>query len=225
MFPTSIYTSADEYILEENLIEEIKSYKKKVNPQVKKDASDYADHSNSLGIDWVNKLENDDGWNGVSLNTKILEEENLFNLKGWICEHIDHYIHNILNIDDRVEFFITQSWITYGNKGSSISRHFHLNSVLSGCFYVNGENSSINFFSPNGVHPFPGFDFGIERYDILNSSRWKLPVQNNKLVMFPSYIRHSVDPVVDDTQRISLAFNTFFKGSAGQNDSLTLLEL
>ena len=47
------------------------------------------------------------------------------------------------------------------------------------------------------------------------------PVGKGDIVLFPSTLEHSVPTTSDDKTRISLAFNSFIKGTLGDNKSLT----
>ena len=58
-----------------------------------------------------------------------------------------------------------------------------------------------------------------------NSGSWFFPVETGDLFMFPSSTTHQVETKKGNNTRISLAFNTFYKGSVGSNDALTELIL
>ena len=52
--------------------------------------------------------------------------------------------------------------------------------------------------------------------NLFNSKNWSYTVDNNILVLFPSWLEHSVGPNKKATRnRISLSFNTFAKGFFG----------
>jgi len=63
------------------------------------------------------------------------------------------------------------------------------------------------------------------KYNIWNSSSWWFPVETGQLVMFPSSTTHQVDTKKGNNTRVSLAFNTFYKGAVGSNSNLTELIL
>ena len=69
--------------------------------------------------------------------------------------------------------------------------------------------------------------FGEEReFNLWNSSQWKVPVNNNKLILFPSWLEHRVESNEKAiTTRISISFNTFVKGTFGAASSLNELIL
>ena len=47
-----------------------------------------------------------------------------------------------------------------------------------------------------------------------NSATWKIPPTNNTLLLFPSWLNHTVDPNMNKKEkRISISFNLSFKAS------------
>ena len=64
-----------------------------------------------------------------------------------------------------------------------------------------------------------------DKYNIWNSSSWWFGVETGQLVMFPSSTTHQVDTKKGNNTRVSLAFNTFYKGTIGSNSNLTELIL
>jgi predicted 2-oxoglutarate/Fe(II)-dependent dioxygenase YbiX len=65
----------------------------------------------------------------------------------------------------------------------------------------------------------------IDQYNIWNSETWWFTLETGQLVMFPSSTIHQVDTKQGNNTRISLAFNTFYKGTIGSNSNLTELIL
>ena len=61
--------------------------------------------------------------------------------------------------------------------------------------------------------------------NLWNSQTWFFPVETGDLIMFPSSTTHQVETKQGNNTRISLAFNTFYKGSVGSNFQLTELIL
>ena len=63
------------------------------------------------------------------------------------------------------------------------------------------------------------------KFNLWNSKTWFFNVETGNLFLFPSSTIHQVDIKKGDNTRISLAFNTFYKGVVGSEDSLTELIL
>ena len=55
-----------------------------------------------------------------------------------------------------------------------------------------------------------------------NSGSWWMPVHTATLVLFPSWLTHSVGTKKDDDLRISLSFNTFLKGQVSNINQIHL---
>ena len=65
----------------------------------------------------------------------------------------------------------------------------------------------------------------IKEYNLYNSETWWFPVKTLDVVLFPSSLTHRVEVKQGTNTRISLAFNTFIKGTVGNNKKLTELRL
>ena len=68
--------------------------------------------------------------------------------------------------------------------------------------------------------------FSPKVFNIWNSVTWFFPVNNNELILFPSWLVHKVDPNEKaTTDRISISFNTFVRGTLGSRRGLSELIL
>ena len=55
--------------------------------------------------------------------------------------------------------------------------------------------------------------------NFFNTMGWFHPVKDNLLVLFPSWLEHSVEPNEKATKdRISISFNIFVKGTLGEEE-------
>ena len=174
-------------------------------------------------LDFVKKVEmKPNVGNRTSKNTEILNCEEMNNIREFIISCVNVYAKDILKFDDELELYITQSWLNHTKKGQYHHRHFHSNSFLSGVFYFQtvSDSDNINFEIPGKV-----FTFNCKEYNPFNSINWRLPAQVGHLLLFPSTLEHSVDQITINKTRISLSFNTFFKGNLGEEGILTKLVL
>ena len=65
-----------------------------------------------------------------------------------------------------------------------------------------------------------------KEFNIWNSPTWFIPVNNNLLLLFPSWLSHTVEQNEKaTTDRISISFNTFVKGTIGKKYDLNVLNL
>jgi uncharacterized protein (TIGR02466 family) len=110
--------------------------------------------------------------------------------------------------------------------GGMHTYHRHQNSLIGGVFYIETiEDDKIWFNDPNLIVK-EHIKFEQKEFNPWNSSSWSVPVTNNKLILFPSWLEHGVG--LNDSQdkkRISLAFNVFARGIFGREDSINKLIL
>jgi uncharacterized protein (TIGR02466 family) len=165
--------------------------------------------------------------NEGNINTKdnyILNRKEFKNIKKFLDAACKDYLERIICPKNNIELYITQSWLNYTEENQFHHRHAHPNSIISGVLYFNSDNDNIKFFNPKQYHQIsPQIDE--DKYNIWNSSSWWFPVETGQLVMFPSSTTHQVDTKKGNNTRVSLAFNTFYKGAIGSNSSLTELIL
>ena len=167
--------------------------------------------------------------NTGNINTKdnyILNRKEFKNIKKFLDAACKDYLEKIICPKNNIELYITQSWLNYTEENQYHHKHEHPNSVISGVLYFDSDkdNDMIKFFSHIKYQQIkPKIDD--EKYNLWNSESWWFPVETGQLVMFPSSTTHQVDTKKGNNTRVSLAFNTFYKGAVGSNSSLTELIL
>lgn len=164
--------------------------------------------------------------NITSNDTYILNNINFKNLKKEIEEKLNDYFVKIISTENKITPYITQSWLNYTTKNQHHHIHAHPNSFISGVLYINADKQydKIYFYkkdSHNTISPF----INNKNLHLLNSNVWWIPVETGQIVLFPSCLTHSVETKKEDDTRISLAFNTFVKGTLGSEKELTQLIL
>jgi len=113
-------------------------------------------------------------------------------------------------------FEITGCWATVLAKGAIHKTHSHPNNFLSGVYYVRvyPGADTINFHDPRSqtriIRP-PVAELTAE-----NTDQVVVRVTNGTLLMFPSYLEHSVDTNMSAEERISISFNIMFSSFAEQ---------
>jgi len=154
----------------------------------------------------------------------ILNKKEFSNIKMFLDHCCKDYLERIICPKNNLKLYITQSWLNYTEENQYHHRHVHPNSIISGVFYFDSdkENDKIKFSNPRTYQQIMP---EIKEYNLLNSDTWWLPVSTGQLIMFPSSTRHQVDVKKGNNTRISLAFNTFYKGTIGINNELTELIL
>jgi len=167
--------------------------------------------------------------NTGNINTKdnyVLNRKEFKNIKKFLDKHCKNYLNTIICPKNNINLYITQSWLNYTEANQYHHKHAHPNSIISGVFYFDSDikNDKILFSSSKGYEQIkPIIDE--TKYNIWNSETWFFPVETGNLFMFPSSTNHQVETKQGTNTRISLAFNTFYKGTVGSNKALTELIL
>ena len=183
----------------------------------------------SKELEWIKKQpakklnKDSDGraLNRQSDDTFILDKPEMSRVKQFIDSKLKEFVVNIMGSDS--EMVITQSWLNRSGKGESHHEHKHPNSMISGVWYpqIHEKLPPISF----RTHVQRDVTLSIKKFNNFNSSTYMLPLKMGELILFPSDIQHSVPSNQSNEERISLSFNTWCKGSAGNIEQLTYLPL
>ena len=108
--------------------------------------------------------------------------------------------------------YISGCWANINPPGVGHTPHTHPNNYLACVYYVRAPEGAdtINFLDPRP-------QVGLIRPEIMghnriNAEACSVRVSEGQLIMFPAWLRHSVNKNVGTEDRISLAFNLMFKG-------------
>ncbi len=161
--------------------------------------------------------------NNSSDNNYILNSSEFKNLKQELDEIVKDYFKKIISIDEKASPYITQSWLNWTSENEFHHRHSHSNSIVSGVLYidVDEKQDKINFFKDEKSQIY----IREKEPNIFNTNNVSLVVKNGLVVLFPSYLDHAVDVKQGNNVRVSLAFNTFVKGTIGLDKAFTELKL
>jgi len=105
---------------------------------------------------------------------------------------------------------VTGCWANVNNAGALHRMHSHPNNYLSGVYYVRAPSgaNTINFHDPrpqaNIIRP------PVTQLTGQNTDQVVIEVTDGTLLLFPSYITHSVDANDSSELRISVSFNLMF---------------
>jgi uncharacterized protein (TIGR02466 family) len=108
------------------------------------------------------------------------------------------------------EVEVTACWATVNAPGRGHAAHAHPNSFLSGVYYVQTRagTDTINFHDPRsqtGIIRPP-----VTQLVAANADQATVAVADGALLLFPSWLQHSVDPNASEGNRISVSFNLMF---------------
>lgn len=162
-----------------------------------------------------------DSLNRQSIETFLFDYPEMFEIKQFCEAYLQYYVKNIMECKD--ELFITQCWSNITGTGERHHEHSHPNSIVSGVFYFqnNSKLPPIQFRRPQ----LRDLSLDVAKHNNFNSSTFLLPAESGELLLFPSTLQHCVLDNKSDEDRISIAFNTFTKGSLGSIEGLTYLPI
>jgi len=161
--------------------------------------------------------------NTVSKNNYVLDDKFFKNIKKELNSRVKDYFDKIVSPSNDIKPYITQSWLNYTKNNQYHHKHNHFNSLVSGVLYINSDekHDKINFYKDS----YQSIKPDIKENNLFNSESWWFPVKTGDILLFPSSLLHMVSLKKGHNTRISLAFNTFIKGSVGGNKNLTKLRL
>jgi uncharacterized protein (TIGR02466 family) len=162
-----------------------------------------------LGVLEVPKLAPGQGWQSEQ---RLHEREELRDFVS--CVHdATRGVLRFLRIGHEA-FQITGCWATVLARGAAHRSHSHPNNYLSGAYYVRTYPGAdtINFHDPRPqaavIRP-PVTELTAE-----NTDQVVVSVSDGTLLLFPSYLEHSVDATAADAERVSVSFNIMFSSFA-----------
>ena len=196
LFPIPVYVSKLERDLSKEELKMIQKYKKKTN-------------SNEGNI--------------TSQDTYVLENKTLKHLKEDLHKKLLDYFDKVIGNSDPIIPYITQSWLNYTEPDQHHHKHYHSNSYISGVFYIDANNTvdGITFYKDD----IPKIELTVAEYNPSNTRAMGVIVETGTVVLFTSSLPHGVDKKQGTNSRISLSFNTYFKGTIGNKRKLTELIL
>lgn len=118
-------------------------------------------------------------------------------------------IQNSLQIKQKL--FVDNSWININKKGDYNARHTHPRSFLSGVYYLQAEqgNGCIVFHSPISSKHMIEPDYEVLNNVTTNINKYEPVI--GRVILFPSWIEHSVEANKLESKRISISFNVYYK--------------
>ena len=142
------------------------------------------------------------GWQSKSFKKIDKNFESLFNKINLSVKEIEKHL------DLEKKLFFKSCWCNINNFGSFNKPHQHVNSVISGVYYVSIPKNSGNIVFMN--QNLDSFYQSIKQYNKYNSTTWNVKPENNLCLLFPSYLMHYVEPNLNKEERISISFNYGF---------------
>ena len=186
LFPTPVWTLQLENF--ENINREIYTFVKRVQAQDEK------------GI----IKSNNKGWHSKDFNLNDTDPKKFINN---ISPSIEKVMKDMNWETNKQTIKISNMWAIINKGGSTNSRHQHGNSTISGAYYVRAPENcgDIVFYDPR---PAPVFYYPTAvSSNLLNAQVNSITPKEGALILFPSYLDHSVNENLSNNERIVISFN------------------
>ncbi len=112
---------------------------------------------------------------------------------------------------DHFDLVITHMWLNKNGPGDFNRAHIHPNAILSGAYYVQTPERGGNIELYDPVPARPMILYPIKRRKPANSQTVEYKSEEGLLLIFPSWLQHSVQPNRSGDFRISISFNIGFQ--------------
>ena len=163
---------------------------------------------------YITSLQKEDPLGIVKSNFKGWHSKN-FNLKDKepkkFIEAIKNNINNAINSMNwdlsSQSVNINSMWAIINHQGAWNQKHHHSNSDISAAYYVNAHENcgDIVFYDPRPARVYK-HPIAVEPNN-LNATVNSIKPEPGLLVLFPSYLEHSVNPNMSNKKRIVISFN------------------
>ena len=144
------------------------------------------------------------GWHSKDFNMQENEPKNFIK---FILPAIEQVITDMNWEKQKQSININNMWAIINTGGSANLRHQHGNSTISGAYYVRAPKNSgdIVFYDPR---PAPVYTYPKAlNPNLLNAQVNGINPKEGALVLFPSYLDHSVNENLSNEERIVISFN------------------
>jgi len=184
LFPQvlGIFKNENNELFKKDLIKKCYSYKIKKNKN------------------WVSKIDNS---NSI-LN--LYDKKDFNNLLNWIDEKVLQYCKNLkINPSLKQKY----AWFNICKKYDFQEYHSHPDSNISAIYYLSGDINSAKTYFIDFESQKMDYKFNISDYTEDNSSRWNMPFEEGKLIIFKSNMFHCVEQHNLNKDRVTLAINYY----------------
>ncbi len=164
------------------------------------------DHHNKDLIG-INKS-NIKGWHSKDFDLNDNAPQNFI---SFILSHIEQVMVDMNWDKQKQKAKINNMWAIINTGGSANLRHQHGNSTISGAYYVRAPENcgDIIFYDPR---PAPVYSYpNAISPNTLNAQVNGISPKEGALVLFPSYLDHSVNENKSASERIVISFNIVVK--------------
>jgi uncharacterized protein (TIGR02466 family) len=111
---------------------------------------------------------------------------------------------------ENVRIQAANCWANVNPKHASNKIHDHANCLFSGVYYVKAPDAcgTLMFYDPRSARTF--YKPMVPTYTAFTADAIAHVAEAGLLLIFPSWLRHGVEPNLSDEERISVSFNYIF---------------
>ena len=122
-------------------------------------------------------------------------------------------VHTEVGLSPNYTQKISQAWTNLNDPREVRQPHHHTECVFSCVYYVKGDETSgdIEFMTPIVAKGHVFTPKHIASYNKFTASEYHFSPTPGRLLIFPSWLYHYVNPNKGTEERISIAFNTIFE--------------
>jgi len=138
-----------------------------------------------------------------------LDAPELADLVCSIQDKVNNF-HSALGLSDRFFQSINNAWANINNNPAITSAHAHYESAFSGVYYVKADSTSatLNFLSPVISQNHVIFPKHVAEWNKFTNQQPAYVPKPGRLLIWPAWISHFVNFQGNNSERISIAFNT-----------------
>jgi uncharacterized protein (TIGR02466 family) len=144
--------------------------------------------------------------------TDNLNEEDSIYLEKLFKDEAELFLNELY--PHKIDLILSKSWINSTKKYEFQTPHEHSGNTVIAVYYINtNENSGdLLLHDPRGAIDFiPSIEKDSKGNKLSGRSFVRVKPKTGDLILFPSYLVHSVEPNMTDDIRISLAMNFKYK--------------
>ena len=148
-------------------------------------------------------LSNVGGFQSKNLN---LNEPVINNLIEKILLNGNNFLKKYFNLNKNL--ILNNIWLNINYYKDFNNVHTHPFSIVSGVFYIktNEKSGNLIFHRDSQISHFINNKL-FNEFNNYNSEIWWVPAIEKTLYLFPSWLKHSVEPNLSQEKRISISFN------------------
>ena len=144
------------------------------------------------------------GWHSNDFNLNDKDPQNFI---AFILPAIENVMNDMNWDKEKQTAKISNMWAIINTGGSANLRHQHGNSTISGAYYVRAPQDcgDIVFYDPR---PAPIYSYpNVKSVNFLNDQVNGISPVEGALILFPSFLDHSVNENKSNEERIVISFN------------------